>query len=303
MSGNEKIERELESFLSEDDSRLAVLYRKLPRPEPDAKLDAAVLAMAQRTVVPPTRASRPRWLPALGAAAGIVLAAGVALRIGPQIWHARTGAPAPVHDEGMIEVRPLNAPLPPPSPASPAPASESTAAPPAPATAPPIQMQAVRAAKPKSAPTPREEAPAAAPQAAATSAPAIAADHADVDAKELKKVENAAPPPASPMAFPEQVPRQRETDSVERKQAAAESQTTHVNEALDAASAPAAAGTAAPAAAKRAKSEVAEIPERWIERIRAQLRERHRETALRDLAQFRQRYPDYRLPDDLRDLK
>ena len=106
------------------------------------------------------------------------------------------------------------------------------------------------------------------------------------------------------MAFPEQLPRQRETDSVERKQAAAaESQTTDVNEARDAASAPAAAGTAAPAAAKRAKSEVAEIPERWIERIRAQLRERHRETALRDLAQFRQRYPDYRLPDDLRDLK
>jgi len=42
MSSNEKFEREFEAFLNEEDSRLAALYRKLPQPEPDAKLDAAI---------------------------------------------------------------------------------------------------------------------------------------------------------------------------------------------------------------------------------------------------------------------
>ena len=37
MSGNEKFEREFEAFLTEEESRLAALYRKLPQAEPDAQ--------------------------------------------------------------------------------------------------------------------------------------------------------------------------------------------------------------------------------------------------------------------------
>jgi hypothetical protein len=44
-------------------------------------------------------------------------------------------------------------------------------------------------------------------------------------------------------------------------------------------------------------------PEHWLENIRIMLRENNRDDALRSLAEFRVIYPDYHLPDDLRDLK
>ena len=94
MSGNEKLERELESFLAEENSRVAALYRKLPRNEPDAELDASVLAMARNAVASQRR--RNRWLPAMSAAAVVLIVAGVAYRAGPQVWNdrgARTAAP------------------------------------------------------------------------------------------------------------------------------------------------------------------------------------------------------------------
>ena len=63
------------------------------------------------------------------------------------------------------------------------------------------------------------------------------------------------------------------------------------------------AGLSLQVAARRAKPWLTETPAHWIERIRTQLRELHREAALNELEKFRQNYPDYRLPDDLRDLK
>src|SRR4030095_4506155 len=98
MSSNEKLEREFAAFLAEDDSRLAALYRKLPQPEPDPRLDAAVRAMAHRALNPHLLATRRpdaqrrriRWVPALGAAAGVVFAAGIAFRLGPS-WHGERG--------------------------------------------------------------------------------------------------------------------------------------------------------------------------------------------------------------------
>ena len=229
ISGNEQFERDFEAFLSEDDSRLAALYRKLPRPEPDAKLDAAVLAMAHRTLNPHLVATplasavsrrRARWLAPLGAAAGLVLAAGVALRVGPQIWGERNEpAPATMRDNGVIEVRPIDEAAPPPPPASPPPPSAESALA---APTPPTSMQSARAMKPKATPVPSREAAAEAAQQSATApAPVISTDRADVDAKELKKVENAAPRAAAPQAFPGQARREPEMDSVERKQAIA----------------------------------------------------------------------------------
>jgi hypothetical protein len=103
MSGNEKdgrsdLEQEFDTFLREDDSRIGRLYRKLPQPEPDAQLDARVRSLAQRAlrsdaaVAIPAKTSlrRPaRWLPALSAAAALVLAAGIAWRVAPQVWPAK----------------------------------------------------------------------------------------------------------------------------------------------------------------------------------------------------------------------
>ena len=92
MSNHQQFDREFEEFLNEEDSRIAALYRKLPRPEPDAKLDAAVLAMARRAAAaaPPTRARTPRWVPALSAAAVLALAAGIAFRTGPTVWQQQS---------------------------------------------------------------------------------------------------------------------------------------------------------------------------------------------------------------------
>jgi hypothetical protein len=94
-SGNEKFERDFESFLSGDDARLSALYRKLPQAEPDARIDAAVRAMARRGVAPahPRATAGTRWLPMLGAAAVVALAAGIAVRLGPQLWQ-RPPAPS-----------------------------------------------------------------------------------------------------------------------------------------------------------------------------------------------------------------
>jgi Meckel syndrome type 1 protein len=264
MSGsNDKFERDFESFLGDDDSRLAALYRKLPQAEPDARLDAAVQAMARRAAAMPgaTRTpGRTRWLPLLSAAAVVALAAGIAFQIGPQLWQR-------------------------------------------PARQPEAQSTAVPAAPPPAAPQPGAMAAGALQESAA---PAATAPR-DVPAlpAEMKKVENAASRPA-PSAFP--APAQAMQDAVPPPPTA---------EAKPAMPAPA---MAAPVRAKQADTESAGTPaaalaapatqdrnaslypEHWLANIRQMLRDNRREEALRSLAEFRKRYPDYRLPDDLRDL-
>jgi hypothetical protein len=44
-------------------------------------------------------------------------------------------------------------------------------------------------------------------------------------------------------------------------------------------------------------------PEHWLENIRVMLRDNRHDDAVRSLGEFRKTYPDYKLPDDLRDLK
>ena len=132
-SGNEQFEREFEAFLREEDSRVAALYRKLPQPEPDARLDAAVHAMAHRALNPqlvatPRPESRRRrgghWLPAFGSAAGVVLAAGIALKLGPNTRSDRNEAGAPASD--VITVHQLDAPPPVAPPLSPPPPAKTS---------------------------------------------------------------------------------------------------------------------------------------------------------------------------------
>jgi hypothetical protein len=44
-------------------------------------------------------------------------------------------------------------------------------------------------------------------------------------------------------------------------------------------------------------------PEHWLTNIRTMLKKNHRDEAVRSLAEFRKMYPNYHLPDDLRNLK
>lgn len=66
---------------------------------------------------------------------------------------------------------------------------------------------------------------------------------------------------------------------------------------------PAAAKLSAPTIPENEKPLHLSEPERWLRNIRQLLHEDQREKAVRSLNEFRKRYPDYRLPDDLRDLQ
>jgi hypothetical protein len=265
IGGKEKFERDFESFLSDDDSRLAGLYRKLPQAEPDARLDAAVQAMARRaTAAMPTATRTPartRWLPALSAAAIVAFAAGIAVQLGPRLWQ---------RPESRPEAEPTVAP-PTPPPAAPQQGATATDA---------LQESGAPAAM-----APRD-------------VPALPA--------EMKKVENAASQPA-PHAFPAPARTMQETapppPAAEAKPAmpaAAMAAPVRAKQAdTESAGAPAAA-LAAPAAQDRNASL---YPEHWLANIRRMLHDNRREEALRSLAEFRKRYPDYRLPNDLRDLR
>jgi hypothetical protein len=319
MSGNEKLERELESFLNEENSRVAAIYRKLPRQEPDASVDAAVLAMARRAV-PPARVStvqpvRRNWMPALSAAAVIALAAGISYRMGPQMWADRSapaGAPATREanevaaqkaaepreearakrtDAGAAAAPPASlpeAPKPAPMPASEQPAARMARLQNSPAAA---------AGKTESAPSPQAQAFPA--QAAAGPAASVNADTgAPVELQSAQSV----PATAS-------VARDR---ALEKQEAPAPAVAASAVTAAPAAPAQAFGGIAVPAPvqeqdaldAKRAKDPNANLyPEHWLANIRKMLREKHHDEALRSLTEFRKRYPDYNLPDDLRDLK
>ncbi|HSN01300.1 MAG TPA: hypothetical protein VLS52_09865 [Rudaea sp.] len=265
-SNNPQFEREFEAFLSGDDARLDALYRNLPQPEPNARLDAAVQAMARRAVAATKSTThtptRKRWLPMLSAAAVVTLAAGIAFRIGPQLWQRPTRQPE-------------------------------------------AQSAAVPVAPPPAAPQQAEPAPVAQRAAAADAAGAVA-PALRAPAAELKKVENAASRPA-PRAFPAPARTMQEAapppPAAEAKPAmpapamAAPTRAKPVE--TESAGAPAAA-LAAPTMQDRNASL---YPEHWLANIRQMLRDNQREEALRSLAEFRKRYPDYHLPDDLRNLR
>jgi hypothetical protein len=307
MSGNEKLERELEAFLAEENSRVAALYRNLSRREPDATLDASVLAMARNAVAP--KRPRNRWLPALSAAAVVLIVAGVAYRSGPQVWNQRA-APAAQPIGALDEAR--SAAKPSPLPAAPAP-------PPAQEVAPAMSAgSAVNTPKPSFVPSPAEPQarrktaegarlppPAAARQVVAQ--PASASTATTTDAERAVKPEASVrdAPMASPdaAAFPKDLQKQQANDamSVRIQGDVAPLSTESRSDAAKTESAPPPAAAAAPAMKFAPGQRL--YPEHWISNIRTLLRENRRDEAIRDLVEFRRQYPDYALPDDLHDLK
>ncbi|HEY7873282.1 MAG TPA: hypothetical protein VIC31_11255 [Rudaea sp.] len=182
-NNNPQFERDFESFLSGDDARLEALYRKLPASEPDARLDAAVHALAQRAVAQPRARmhTRARWLPVSAAAAVVLIAAGIALRIAPQMQQRPAALPDTAPVATLQSAPATSTPVQSESvsvPPSPAPAAPAAAA--APAPSPPELRKSETASKPapRAFPAPvaamREAAPAAAADAKSAT-PAAAA--------------------------------------------------------------------------------------------------------------------------------
>lgn len=339
-----QFDAEFDAFLREERSRLAELYRKLPHPEPDAALDARVRARAgealrehAQTAATQTRTPHARvhrWLPALGAAATLVLVAGLAWRLVPTMTTTREATPA-----AQI--------LPPAAPAQ----SENTAAAPAPAAKPalePLPPTPPEAASRAPQALPRTEAegtplPAAAPKIEAESVNDAAAALAKAAAPEIaapappafspaeqEHKRNAPVPPPPALAAPDSpapAARRRETAKIALTPAATANPA--VAESVDAAQARAGAAAAGPAAmiepehsgsaryrwkvvggsaagtSPRSGIYPPDPPplQAWITIIRRMLRDGHRDAARMALADLRSRHPDFRVPADLRDLE
>lgn len=245
-----------------EEQKISQRYRELPREEPPRALDDAILAAARRAAE--TRPAplvvptgRRRWYFPLAAAAVIVLAVAVTM-------HVERERP-----ELEVAEAPVAAP-PPPSYAreeqAAAPA-QAPAEPPKPA--PSLDLRAKRDAE-SLADLQKAQKPAAPPQDAVSGARESA--RADTTSKPFAEMQQAPAPvpqakPAAPM----------------REEARA-----RASAAPDAA--PAAAGSAVGALAKAS-------PEQWLQGIADLKRQGRHDEAEKQLAEFRKRYPDYRIPE------
>jgi len=173
---------EFEKFLRDESISIEAIYRKLPSFEPGAQLDARVRALAsaalrpqmrsvEGAVSPSTLRARRRWVPAFASAAVLVLAAGIAWRMGPQNWARKEAAQSVAVEANSASTQTV------PLPAS-APARQAGPSPTPPATAAKADRareEDVATARPATTNSPMPFPPAK-PQTAQPSAPSGSAD-------------------------------------------------------------------------------------------------------------------------------
>ena len=256
--------------MTEHDPKVSSRYRELRAEEPPRALDDAILAAAHRAVrtrpaplVVPT--GRRRWYFPLAAAAVLVLAVAVTV-------HVQREQPA----EELVTAARVP---PPPTVAATSPQGAQEAKQP---------ERAVPAAPPQFTPDPK-------PQAAPEPPPAMADSRARRSAAAPVEERAAAAPPASAAAdqlMMRRVDPQRDAVAGSRESARAEASAP----APQAAPAPAARAMAALKA--DALSNLARVsPEQWLLGIDDLKRQGKHEEAERELAEFRKRYPNYRIPE------
>ncbi|HVT33912.1 MAG TPA: hypothetical protein VHE32_14795 [Rhodanobacteraceae bacterium] len=285
-------DRDLDDLLGDGGGRFGNLYRRLPRYEPPRRLDRAVLGEASRAVRNGKPPRRQRWIVGIGSAAGLVLAAGIAWRIGHEPMATDAGAdrvrvvpvqpitesPRARHDDEPSRETPATAPQsagasPPPSPDAIGQRSDADTV--------------RRARKPlPGKPAPR---PVSTPQPKAASAAS----------------ESAPPPAVAPEAFPQPLDAEAEAGKSE-------------NATRPAASAPAAksarSGAAAsdrlhraapptpPSSSVELQRDMQLSPEDWLSRIRELVRQDRRQQAIESLRLFVRAHPDRPVPADLQPL-
>jgi len=336
---------EFDAFLREEDLRVAALYHKLPHPEPDAALDARVRAQARRVLdedvqmAPAGRSRARRWFPAFGAAATLVLAAGLTWRLMPPAAPKREAASvadmaAPAITQQAERAAPVPAPAAPAQAAAPQTSVDA-------ATQYQRKLDRAMAAKPESstaADKARAEAkPAANGALAAVPKPAAPAfttppASAEPDAFPQRKAEQpraksaplpvaAAAPPPPPAAMKVETAPPAPTAAAAPSQAlreAASADRAATTEAFaDHATVGGSAFTVTPdpsvsaryrwetAAGTRAGIYPPDPPPlaAWVEIVRAMLRDGHLDAARQALADLRAHHPDFRVPPDLRGLE
>ncbi len=190
--------------LTQEERELAQLIARTgPHGEPPTTLDAKILAAAHAAVAgKPQRADKPRWPVAIGLAASMVLAVGIAWQLRPvqPVATASSEAPGPVVAEMMTrtEADPPAEPAPPPPPHADAVAQDSAVASDVPMRAPAPPPPAAKSLPPRAVlPPPRRAV--RPPQAPPVQRQAQGGDR-------IRSLGAAPPPPAPPapvMAAPE----------------------------------------------------------------------------------------------------
>jgi len=285
-------DRELDDLLRDDGGRMGSLYRKLPRYEPPRRLDRAVLGEAARAVHSGKPPRRQRWLVGVGSAAGLVLAAGIAWRIGHDAMNE--GAVPPAAAPVVVPVQPIDGSA---------------------------HAKREQKAEPQAAMSDAASSPAPATQNAAAAKP-VERDAVRQDERKLRALAKPAPaPPVAappPEAFPAE-PRQRtesRSKDLDKSESFGESE-----QATGAASA--AAGGIAPAMEKKTaapertrmpasptvpsgsvelRRDMQLAPGEWLAHIRELERQGRHQQAMESLRLFIRSHPDRKVPADLQPL-
>jgi len=289
---------DIDDLLREDGGEMGDLYRRLPRYEPPRRLDRAVLGEAARAVHSGKPPRRQRWMVGIGSAAGLVLAAGIAWRIGHDAMNQQDAAAIGAQRQAPIIV-PVE----------------------------PVSEPARKHETPKQDAVQEENAAAAPPASMAKSAGELdrnaAKDESKARAQDKLKATakvapkpavRAAPPPApvaappaapAPQAFPEAGRARTEPASP----AAASDQAAGVGGAFAPAEKRAAAdkelaqpGSAPLSSSVELRRDMQLAPEDWLSHIQQLLHQGRRQQATESLRLFRRAHPDWTIPDDLRPL-
>jgi hypothetical protein len=253
------------------DEELSHVYREGAWPEPSRQIDEAILATSRRAA----RARHPflwRWAPPLALAATVVLTFTLVLRVYEERPEERISSPALPAAASVPGAE---------KPAAPAAKEETAAAPP--------QAQPAPESSPASAlATPAPPLKKQAPEAARTDRAQGALE---------RRVREAAPPPQGQQSETQIRP----MSAPVRANESAPPATSQPAPVPGAAGLPGGTTEAAASGIVIRRSDAPErTPQAWLEDIRALRTAGKAEEAERELAEFRKRYPEYRLPDDLR---
>ncbi|MFZ5657333.1 MAG: hypothetical protein ACOY37_09825 [Pseudomonadota bacterium] len=292
--------------LSPEERALAARLSAVDAGGPPPALDARVLAAARAAVAPDgpggaastartTTRRRRRWPTAVGAAATLVIAVGLAWQLKPLLDMPpplrRPVEAAPVEAEVLAQAEPVSpAAAPPPPVASVAGVAAESAAPAARKAAPRPAAPPARVASRRAQAAPvveRESAPAQAPGEYLDEA---VGDHADSVAA---PVAAAAAPPAPP------------APPATRDEAARLERVEVTGGRVGDAAAPAGIDTLTVSGTRvfpPVASDASLGPVEWLERIRLRRDAGDVDAARASLRLFRREYPRHRLPDDLRAL-
>lgn len=268
--------------LDAEERAFAARLAAAPPPGPSAALDARILAAARAaTAAPPPASRRPtrRWPTAVGAAATLVIAVGLAWQLKPllempaPLRQAPAGAPMEV--EVLAEARPVMATPPP-------------AAPPVADAAPPASTARIADPQPRRAASvaPAEKLVTAQQQGASAAADEFVDEAVGDHAQEPAVAAVAAPAPPPPPA-PEAAARLADPMAdAQRRLQTREAAAADVAEAFG----PVSIDASLP-------------PADWLERIRARRDAGDTDGARDSLRRFMREHPRLRVPADLRPLR